>query len=317
MSRRSAQPNNASTSSSLTATTPPPPLDVSHVVEHLLAWGLPRLRELPWRATHDRWAVLVSEVMAQQTQVSRVIPKWTQFMVEYPTPHACAQAPLADLLRLWSGLGYPRRCKNLHDAARLIVAKHGGEVPGDIDALRALPGVGPYTARAVLAFADDIDVAVVDTNVARVLARLSGRVLSARESQACADAVLPHGRSWEWNQVIMDFGAQVCVARTPRCSECTIAAQCATWSAMQGEWCGDRDPAPASAFTSKPQARFDGSDRQARGRLLRALATAAVPCSDVANVMRLTDQPVRANRLVDSLIRDGLVVREDDWCRLA
>lgn len=274
------------------------------------------MRELPWRATRNRWAVLVSEVMAQQTQVSRVIPKWTQFMTEYPTPHACAQAPLSDLLRLWSGLGYPRRCKNLHDAARLIVAEHDGEVPRDIDALRALPGVGAYTARAVLAFADDIDVAVVDTNVARVLARLSGRPLSARESQACADAMLPRGQSWEWNQVIMDFGAQVCVARAPRCSECTIASQCATWSAMQGEWRSDRDPAPASAFTSKPQARFDGSDRQARGRLLRALATAAVPCGDAAIVMRLTDQPVRAGRLVDSLIRDGLVVREDGWYRL-
>jgi len=277
-----------------------------HAVETLLAWGLPRLRDLPWRNTRDRWAVLVSEVMAQQTQVARVIPKWKQFMHEYPTPQACADAPLSDLLRLWSGLGYPRRCKNLHDTAKQIVERHDGVVPGDLDLLQALPGVGPYTARAVLAFADSIDVAVVDTNVARVLARLSGRALTARESQIAADKLLPAGRAWEWNQVVMDFGAEVCASRAPKCDQCPVHDACG--------WHDGDDPAQTSALTSKPQARFDGSDRQARGRLLRMLSERGVPRSEVRDVMGVDS--ARAARLLDSLVRDGLVVVDGDWCRL-
>lgn len=280
----------------------------SAIVEPILRWGAPRLRDLPWRATRDRWAVLVSEVMAQQTQVSRVVPKWSRFMEEYPTPRACAEAPLADLLRLWSGLGYPRRCRNLHEAARRIVALHDGEVPGDIDALRALPGVGEYTARAVLAFADDADVAVVDTNVARVLSRVGGRPLTSRRSQELADALLPRGRAWEWNQVLMDFGATLCTARGPRCDDCPVRDACA--------WDGGDDPAAASSLTSKPQSRFDGSDRQARGRLLRSLVERAVRIEEAADVMRIGGDAGRADRLVASLVRDGLVVVDAGWCRL-
>jgi A/G-specific adenine glycosylase len=283
-------------------------------VKTLLGWGEPRLRDLPWRATRDRWAVLVSEVMAQQTQVARVIPKWAQFMGAYPTPRACAEAPLADLLRMWSGLGYPRRCKNLHEAARCIVELHNGEVPDNLDALQSLPGVGPYTARAVLAFADSRDVAVVDTNVARVLARVAGEPLSARESQRRADDALPRGRSWEWNQVIMDFGAEICTARAPKCEVCVVASHCATRPRMNGSWAVDRDPARASALTSKPQARFDGSDRQARGRLMRQLTECAVRRDEVTTHMKVDAH--RANRLLDSLVNDGLVVVDGDWCRL-
>lgn len=286
-----------------------------HVVDALLAWGLPQLRDLPWRDTRDRWAVLVSEVMAQQTQVARVIPKWKVFMREYPTPGACADAPLADLLRLWSGLGYPRRCKHLHDAARLIVERHDGEVPGDLVALQALPGIGGYTARAVVAFADAADVAVVDTNVARVLARLSGTPMSARQSQQLADRILPHGRAWEWNQVVMDFGARVCTARRPKCVECAVSSRCAARATIGEHWRSDDDPARSSALTSKPQARFDGSDRQARGRLMRVLAERGVRRCDVAIAMQLEDSG-RADRLLVDLVRDGLVVVDDDWCRL-
>lgn len=285
------------------------------VVDRLLAWGVPQLRDLPWRNTRDRWAVLVSEVMAQQTQVARVIPKWQSFMREYPTPRACAGAPLADLLRLWSGLGYPRRCKNLHDAARLIVERHDGVVPGDLAALQSLPGVGGYTARAVLAFADSADVAVVDTNVARVLARVGGSPLSARESQVLADQLLPRGRAWEWNQVVMDFGAQVCTARQPKCGECAVSLLCSTRAAFGDEWQSDADPARSSALTSKPQGRFDGSDRQARGRLMRVLAERGVRRHDVASAMQLEDS-ARADRLLDDLVRDGLVVVDGGWCRL-
>lgn len=289
---------------------------MNEIVAPLLSWGVPQLRDLPWRATRDRWAVLVSEVMAQQTQVSRVVPKWQQFMQRWPTPADCAQAPLADVLRLWSGLGYPRRCRNLHLAACTIVERHDGTVPGDLDSLLALPGVGPYTARAVMAFADAADVAVVDTNVARVLARVRGLPLTARESQRIADSLVPRDSAWEWNQVIMDFGAQVCVARTPKCGECAIAKQCAT-RARAVAWSAVDDPARSTALTSKPQARFDGSDRQARGRLLKKLTEQGVRANDVADVMRLSSDSGRAERLLHSLVRDGLVAIDGDWCRLA
>ena len=289
---------------------------MNEIVAPLLAWGVPRLRDLPWRATRDRWAVLVCEVMAQQTQVARVVPKWQQFMQRWPTPGDCAQAPLADVLRLWSGLGYPRRCRNLHLAARAVVERHDGVVPNDLASLLALPGVGPYTARAVLAFADSADVAVVDTNVARVLARVTGTALSSRVSQELADATLPKGRAWEWNQVIIDFGAQICTARSPRCSECAIAGGCRTYATFGTSWNADADPARTSALTSKPQARFDGSDRQARGRLMKMLTTSGVRVADVASVMKLGDDDRRAWRLVQSLERDGLVVVDGEWCRL-
>lgn len=278
------------------------------VIDALLDWGVPRLRDLPWRASRDRWSVLVSEVMAQQTQVSRVIPKYEAFMREYPTPAACASAALSDLLKLWSGLGYPRRCKNLHDAARRIVEEHQGVVPGELESLLSLPGVGPYTARAVLAFADARDVAVVDTNVARVLSRATNRSLAARESQSVADSVLPIGRAWEWNQLLMDFGAQVCTARQPRCNVCPIEEHCA--------WNDGPDPARSSALTSKPQARFDGSDRQARGRLMKVLAERGVRRRDVSGSMGLQGDSQRATRLLESLVRDGLVIIDGEWCRL-
>ncbi|MFM7094599.1 MAG: A/G-specific adenine glycosylase, partial [Actinomycetota bacterium] len=156
--------------------------------ESLLHWAAPRLRDLPWRATRDPWAVLVSEVMLQQTGVRRVAPKWAEFMEAFPTVHDCAAAALGDVLRMWQGLGYPRRARNLHAAAGRIVTQWNGEVPTDLEQLLSLPGVGPYTARAVLAFAHEIDVAVVDTNVARVLSRHEGRRLRPKEVQLLADS---------------------------------------------------------------------------------------------------------------------------------
>lgn len=271
------------------------------VADRLLAWGLPRMRDLPWRHTSDRWRILVSEVMLQQTQVVRVVSKYEQFVALAPTPAACAALPLSDLLRLWQGLGYPKRCRNLQQAARVVVEHHGGVVPATVEELLELPGVGPYTARAVVAFSGSGDAACVDTNVARVLARLTGRPLSRREVQSAADDVLPGGLARDWNQVLMDFGATVCGARAPRCDECPIIDRCA-WRGT-----GD-DPAPATAFTSKPQSRFDGSDRQARGRLLHALAAASLPESGAAVAMGIADAE-RAARLVDALVTDGLVVR--------
>lgn len=246
----------------------PTPVDPGAV----LRWGAPRIRDLPWRAIRDPWRILVAEIMLQQTQVPRVIPKWTAFCADYPTPAVCAAAPLGDVLRRWQGLGYPRRARNLHDAAAVMVADHDGAVPDDLASLLALPGIGPYTARAVLAFAYERDVAVVDTNIARVLARVAGERLTARRVQAAADALVPQGAGWAWNQMLMDLGATVC-RPAPRCAECPLTTSCAWHVAGQL----DPDPAEGSAGVSTRQAPYAGSDRQARGAVLRALHNGPLP----------------------------------------
>ncbi|MCU1351641.1 MAG: mutY, partial [Acidimicrobiales bacterium] len=154
--------------------------------EQLLAWFAERERDLPWRRTRDPWAVLVSELMLQQTQVARVLPRYAAFLDRFPTPAVTAAGSVADVVAAWAGLGYNRRAVSLHRCAAAVVSDHGGRLPADLAALRALPGVGPYTARAVLAFAFERDVGVLDTNAARVLARRSGRPLRPAEAQAAA-----------------------------------------------------------------------------------------------------------------------------------
>lgn len=244
--------------------------------------------------------------MLQQTQASRVIPKWHEFLAVFPTATSCAAAGLGDVLRLWQGLGYPRRARHLHMAATSIAA--AGRFPDTLDELLGLPGVGQYTARAVLVFAFERDVAVVDTNIGRVLARLAGRRLLPSEVQRRADDMVPPGDSWTWNQWLMDIGAVLCRPYQPDCDHCPLAGDCA-WHAAGGE-----DPAVGSARVSKSQSRFDGSDRQARGRLLASLTDAPLPPDRSASVMRC--EASRADRLVDDLVREGLVVRRGSRLQL-
>lgn len=276
--------------------------DIADLQQEVLGWMSTRLRQLPWRDTRDPWAVLVSEVMLQQTGVRRVLPKWEAFMDAFPDPSACAAAELGDVLRLWQGLGYPRRARNLHLAAGVIVSSYGGRVPADLESLLALPGVGPYTARAVLAFAHEVDAAVVDVNVARILSRVVGRRLTAREVQRHADDLVPDGEAWLWNQAMMDLGALVC-RPVPRCEECPVAGVC--------RWRGSGpDPSVGSAGVGSTQSPFAGSDRQARGRLLKALGEGAVAMSKVGEVM---DRPQEtAERLATNLVEEGLVRRHGD-----
>ncbi len=272
--------------------------------EALLRWAAREHRDLPWRRTRDPWAVLVSEAMLQQTQVTRVVPRYHAFLGRFPTPATCATAPQSEVVTLWAGLGYNRRAAQLHRAAAAMVERHGGRVPDRLEHLLALPGVGPYTARAVLAFAFEQDAAVVDTNVARILARRAGGQLTAAEAQRGADAWLPRGRAWAWNQGMLDLGAGVCTARTPRCGECPVAAGCA-WAAA-GHL--PPDPALGSAGVSGGQSRFAGSDRQGRGRLVHALRRGPVAAADLADVMGWPDDPGRARRVAATLLADGLVV---------
>jgi A/G-specific adenine glycosylase len=269
------------------------------VHEALLSWAAERGRDLPWRGTRDPWAVLVSEAMLQQTQVARVVPRYRAFMKRFPTPAACAAAPVADVVRAWAGLGYNRRAVNLHGAAVVAVARHGGALPGDLDALLALPGVGPYTARAVLAFAFAADVGVLDVNGQRVLSRLIGRPVA----QPDADALVPPSRGWAWNQAVLDVGATVCRPR-PRCDGCPLSPHCA-WLAG-----GLAEPDP---WRRGPrQSTFAGSDRQGRGRLVDALRAGPVTRADLAATAGWPGERERAERVAQTLVADGLAVAGPD-----
>jgi A/G-specific adenine glycosylase len=203
----------------------------------LLAWYRREARDLPWRRTRDPWAILVSEVMLQQTQAARVVPYYERFLARFPGPAACAEAPAAEVLRLWSGLGYNRRALALHRAAA-VVAEHGWP-----DDLQELPGVGPYTAAAVASFAFGAPVLAVDVNVGRVLAR-SGLTVAQPTP--------------EHNQALMELGATVCTARAPRCAVCPLAAGC--------------DGPEAPVARGRPRVRFEDTDRYVRGRVVAALA---------------------------------------------
>lgn len=284
----------------------------------LLSWSADEGRDLPWRRTRDPWAVVVSEVMLQQTQVARVLPRYAAFLDRFPTAAACARAPVADVVRLWAGLGYNRRAVSLRRLAEAVVERHAGRPPEDLASLLALPGIGPYTARAVLAFAFERDVGVVDVNAARVLARTAGRRLAAAEVQARADRLVPPGAGWAWNQAVLDLGATVCTKRSPRCDVCPVAAWCA-WRVEMGEGAGGPavpDPAAGSAGTGGRQAPFAGSDREGRGRLVAALRRGPLPWSEVAVVAGWPDDPDRARRVAATLVADGLAVEGGRGLRL-
>ena len=272
--------------------------------EPLLSWFASDGRDFPWRRTRDPWAVLVSEVMLQQTQASRVVPHYQAFLESFPSAEACAATSVAAVVRAWQGLGYNRRALSLHRAAAVVVDRHGGQVPADLGALLALPGVGQYTARAVLAFAFGHDVGVVDTNTARVLARTAGRGFGPSQAQHLADSLVPKGRGWAWNQAMLDLGASVCTARAPGCGGCPLLPHCG-WRAG-----GFREPDPAGrpAGAGARHAVFAGSDRQGRGRLVSALCQGPVPMAEVALVAGWPDDPDRARRAAAELVTDGLAV---------
>lgn len=277
----------------------------------LLDWFTESGRGLPWRRTRDPWAILVSEFMLAQTQVSRVVPVYRAFLERFATVDGCAASAPGAVIEAWAGLGYNRRAVNLHRSATLIVTDHDAQVPDTLDGLLALPGVGPYTARAVLVFAYDQDVGVVDTNVARVLARWTGRTLGRAEAQSLADDLVPIGEAWMWNQALFDLGATVCTARKPDCATCPARVWCA-W-AGQGD-----DPAVGTAGTGSRQSTFVGSDRQGRGRLVGALRNGPVPTDPdrLATLMGWPGDPGRAVRIADTLLADGLAVKEHDTYRL-
>jgi A/G-specific adenine glycosylase len=273
--------------------------------------------------------VLVSEVMLAQTQSGRVAERYPEFMERFASPESLASESLGEVLRLWQGLGYPRRAANLHRCAAVIVARHGGTVPSDLPALLALPGIGPYTARAVLAFAFDEPTMPVDTNIGRVLARVAGRSLNAKEVQSIGDELLvaeavaaaaspgPSEASPDSGDVLalalMDLGASLCRPRSPGCPECPLLPDC-SWGQARlaaGEPEATPDPARGSARVSKAQARFEGSDRQGRGRLLRTAAAGPIRADGAAAAAGWPDDPRRAARVAATLVSEGLLTRDD------
>jgi len=270
----------------------PAPLGPDVVVDlqgRMLGWYAAHGRDLPWRRTTDPYSILVSEVMLQQTQVPRVIPKFVEFFAAYPRLEDLAEAPLDDVLRLWKGLGYNNRARRLRDCAAVAAAGSSpAGLPRSFDGLRRLPGIGPYTARAVLAFAHNDDVAAVDANVRRVLTHELGLPadLTDGELQKVAEAALPRGRSRDWHNALMDYGALVLTARATGI-------------------------APRSR-----QSAFVGSRRWYRSRLLQALLERGPQRLDQLAVA-LDVTPAAAAELADLLRRDGLVRRDGDSVRVA
>jgi A/G-specific adenine glycosylase len=238
----------------------------------LLEWFAANRRDLPWRLSRDPYRVLVSEVMLQQTQVDRVIPYYEAFLRRFPDAESLASAATAAVIKAWAGLGYNRRAINLQRTAQYVVEHLGGKFPSDVDALRKLPGIGPYTAGAIACFAFEQDVAFVDTNIRRVLHRVFFGVdvpaptATERQIVAVGEAAVPAGNGWTWNQALMEFGALQCTARKPACVICPLQTSCRAF------------PAILSALGELPrgvrlkrEAPFAGSNRFYRGRVLAAL----------------------------------------------
>ncbi|RSX58092.1 A/G-specific adenine glycosylase [Bifidobacterium samirii] len=290
------------------------------------AWWETNARDLPWRfGRATPWGVLVSEVMSQQTQMSRVVPYWTDWMRRWPDAASLAAAPTADVITAWGRLGYPRRALRLQECARVVADDCDDVLPRTYDELTALPGIGDYTASAVMSFAYGERIAVIDTNIRRVLSRAFLGVESRGGAASPAERdlawrMLPGGtdrvgvgdadcigggdadaaaRSVVWNQAVMELGATVCTAKTPLCDDCPIAAECA-FLATGRPGLGER--------RTRPRQRFAGTDRQVRGLVLDALR--ALPAGGILpreRVDALWNDPVQLGRCVASLDEDGLI----------
>ena len=276
----------------------------------ILDWYDATGRQLAFRSTADPYAVLVSELMAQQTQAARAAEAWTQWMARWPTVHDLAAAPVADVVRAWAGLGYNRRAVNLHRAAQAIVRDHGGEVPLSVEALEALPGVGPYTARAVAAIAFRLPVGAVDTNVRRVLGRIAAggpEAFTDGAAQALADAVVPRDRPDAWTHALMDLGARLCRPTRPRCAECPAIAWC--------RYATGKRPSPVTAGSAgrarRPEPAFPSTRRWLRGRILDQ-ARNAEPRTWIRFEDAIGEHPAGAVReAVLALASDGLLEARD------
>ena len=272
--------------------------------QEIIDWFEAEGRDLPWRQPDfTPWGSLVSEFMLQQTPVARVIPKLEEFLFRWPTPAALAASPSGDAVRAWANLGYPRRALWLHACAVTIVEKFNGEVPSNVEDLLSLPGVGPYTARAIAVFAFGAHEPVVDTNIRRVIARHNqgnadqGPPSTKRDLEAM-EALLPEpSLSPDFNAGIMELGALVCTARNPRCEECPIARTCAWKNAGYPEHVGPK---------KSVQKKYEGSDRQARGAVMKLLREShgIITTEELKSVWA---DKAQLGRAISGLLKDGLI----------
>ena len=300
---------------------PCPSLDaerLERIRDALLSWFKTNGRALPWRNTRDPYAILVSEVMLQQTQVDRVIPYYERFLKRFPAVQDLATAPTADVIRIWSGLGYNRRAVNLQRAAQAVVERFGGAFPDSVEQLRDLPGVGAYTAGAVAAFAFERDVAFLDTNMRRVVARLlfapegEGASTTEKKLLSAAHQLVPPGQGWEWNQALIEFGALQCTARTPACVVCPLQRECRAYPTIQSE-----------TTMRRPRTRqrniepFETTPRYYRGRIVEVLSALpeseqrGIPLAQLGTAVRAgfsDDDLPWLSELVEGLQRDGLAM---------
>jgi A/G-specific adenine glycosylase len=308
--------------------------DLLAIQKALLEWFHVHGRDLPWRHTRDPYRVLVSEIMLQQTQVDRVRPKYHAFLETFPTLEALAAAPTAEVIRMWSGLGYNRRAVNLQRTARAVLEEHGGAFPRTVEQLLALPGIGPYTAGAVACFAFEQDVAFMDTNIRRAVRRL---FLGPDESSAAVDAnettllllardAVPSGQGWAWNQAIMELGATICTAANPACWRCPLRVYCRAYAARQeadanifsGE---DRvvNARPARRVAERRETPYGGSNRFFRGRTVDALRKLTpggmIALEDLGPQVKddySAEDLTWLQGVVAGLVRDGLAHIDDD-----
>ena len=273
----------------------------------LLAWHAGARRDLPVRHATEPWPILVAEVMSQQTQIERIGPAWERFVGLWPEPRELAAAETRDLLRAWAGLGYNRRALALREAARTIVREHRGRVPDTVPELERLPGVGPYTARAVAASAFGVPVAPLDVNVRRVVGRVVGEAVPPGRLQDCADGLVSRDDPRAWVDAVMDLAATVCTARVPRCAACPLAGMCRSTGSIA-------EPVRATTSSATP---FPRTNRWLRGRLLATVRDApAGSWVDAPDGLGEHDRDAVMAAL-RGLERDGFVEFRDGRARLA
>ncbi len=308
---------------------------VEQVHRDLLQWYSVHQRALPWRSISDPYAILVSEIMLQQTQVERVLPKYHQFLAAFPTLAALAAAPTAEVISVWVPLGYNSRAVRLQSIARQVIAEYEGRIPASIDDLLRLKGIGRYTAGAIACFAYHQQVATVDTNIYRVLHRIFLGLehpdphITNDQMVTCAEQVLPVGEAYNWNQALMDLGATICGSANPQCARCPLQARCAAYQEMSryslfpdGTVVRQlRKVAEKKApYETKP---FTSTNRYFRGRIvdhLRSLAAEQrMTLADLGPIIKAdygAADHVWLVKLVEGLAKDGLVDVRDDGVRL-
>jgi A/G-specific adenine glycosylase len=308
--------------------------DSPDIRQALMSWFSEAARDLPWRHTRDPYRILVAEVMLQQTQVDRVVPKYQAFLERFPSLEVLAGAPTAEVIRMWSGLGYNRRAVNMQRTARAVLEQYAGTFPHDIAALRKLPGIGPYTAGAIACFAFEQDVGFMDTNIRRVVRRVfigqDAQELSESRLLSIAQAAVPPGKGWTWNQAIMELGALICTAATPACWRCPLRPHCRDYAARRTD--DEQLFETAAIARQQPRQRqvaerrettYAGSSRFYRGRIIEALRQqppeSPLALAELGRRIKEDfgdDDRAWLDRLVEGLARDGLLLLENETVRL-